>query len=55
MKVTFDNYGDDDESETVRVSVRFYVSDLVRDDDYEDAEVTSYDSFNLIKCYNDLC
>ena len=36
LKVYFDNYGD--EAESARVDIRFNLSDLDRDDDYEDAE-----------------
>jgi len=39
LKVYFDNYGDDEESESARIDLEFTVNDLVRDDDYEDAEV----------------
>jgi len=54
-KVYFNNYGDDDENEVVRVYFEFEVEDLDFDEDYEDAEVTDYGNYELLKCYNDLC
>jgi len=54
MKVYFNNDGDDDEAEKVKVYVEFNVVDLVYDDNYEDAEVDGYVSLNLLRCYGDL-
>lgn len=54
MKVYFDNDGDDDEAEKVRVTVKFDVTDLVYNDDYEDAEVDNWDVMTLDKCYGEL-
>ena len=33
LKVYFDNYGDEDETESARIDLKFTVNDLVRDDD----------------------
>ena len=52
FKVYVYNYGDEDEEEKARVSVVFYVEDLDEDEDYEDAEVDKFDSFELIKFYD---
>lgn len=41
LKVYFNNFGD--EPESARVEMRFVVTDLDRDDDYEDAEVNSFE------------
>lgn len=52
FKVYVANYGDKDEEERARVSVVFDIVDLDEDDDYEDAEVYGYDTFNLIRFYD---
>ena len=52
FKVWVANYGDTDEEESARVSVTFFIEDLDEDDDYEDAEVSDWSRFNLIKYYD---
>jgi len=52
LKVYFDNDGDDDEAERVKVQADFEVVDLIYDDNYEDAEVDEY-NFDLLKVYGD--
>jgi len=52
FKVDFENFGD--ESETARVIAYFTVTDLDRDDDYEDAEIDDFGEFELVKFYGDL-
>lgn len=53
-KVTVDDDGDE---ELIKVKFSMDVDDLVRDDDYEDAEVDegSFSDFELVRCYNDYC
>ena len=52
LKVYISNFGDSDEEERVRFSVVFEVSELEEDDDYEDAEVTDWYDFNLLRFYD---
>lgn len=51
LKVYFDDGFDD--AETARIDVTMWISDLDRDDDYEDAEVTSIGNFNVNRCSTD--
>jgi hypothetical protein len=53
IKIYFDNDGDSDEAGKALIEASFYVTDLDYDDDYEDAEVDSYD-LDFIKAYGDL-
>jgi len=53
VKVYFNNDGDDDEAEKVKILISFDVDKLVYDDNYEDAEVDKY-GFDLLKTYGDL-
>lgn len=52
FKVAVSNYGDEDETEKARLSVVFYVEDLDEEEDFEDAEVSGFDSFDLIRFYD---
>ena len=57
LKVSYFNDGDDDEDdlEKSKVEVTLRVTDLDRDDDYEDAEVSDVDDFfvyNFVKVYD---
>jgi len=53
LKVYYDNFGDSDETESSRVEVTFDISNLDRDDDYEDAEVDGYTITELLSCATD--
>ena len=53
LKVYYDNYGDDEESESARVLVEFEIDNLDRDDDYEDAEVDDFSIEELQSCTTD--
>jgi hypothetical protein len=53
LKIYFDNDGDEDEAEKALIEVRFYVTDLDYDDNYDDAEVDGID-MDFIKGYGDL-
>ena len=52
-RVTVDDDGDE---ETVKVEIAMWVTDLVRNDDYEDAQVDdSTYNFDFMRCYNSFC
>ncbi len=53
LKIYFDNDGDEDEAGKALIEANFYITDLDYDDDYEDAEVDSYD-LDFIKAYGDI-
>ena len=53
LKVYYNNFGDDDEQETARVTVEFDVEGLDFDDDFEDAEVVKYLITSFRSCTTD--
>jgi len=46
---------DDGDEEVVKADFSVFVTDLVYDDNYEDAEVDDFGNFELVRCYNDYC
>ena len=52
LKVTINNYGDEDETEKARVEVTFNVEELDPDENFEDAEVEDWSNFELTRFYN---
>ena len=53
LKVYFDNFGDDEETEWARVEVEVRVTDLDWDDDFEDAEVDEVTIQDVLRCSTD--